>query len=97
MSSNRGLAGGYNGNILRLANQTLKDLEAAGVYRKEIVYARQLPGIPQSDRPQFFNANIRPVVEQEAKLGKDEVEILKDAKARGIELPESMYKDAGVN
>src|SRR5512140_3630487 len=30
ISSNRGLAGGYNGNVLRLANQTLKDLEAAG-------------------------------------------------------------------
>ncbi len=30
VSSNRGLAGGYNGNVLRLANQTLKDLEAQG-------------------------------------------------------------------
>src|SRR5690349_17134691 len=30
VSSNRGLAGGYNGNVLRLANQTMKDLEAAG-------------------------------------------------------------------
>ncbi|HVX84803.1 MAG TPA: ATP synthase F1 subunit gamma [Phycisphaerae bacterium] len=30
ISSNRGLAGGYNGNVLRLANQTIKDLEAAG-------------------------------------------------------------------
>src|ERR1051325_5677781 len=30
ISSNRGLCGGYNGNILRLANQTLKELEAHG-------------------------------------------------------------------
>jgi F-type H+-transporting ATPase subunit gamma len=30
VSSNRGLAGGYNGNVLRLANQTLKELEAGG-------------------------------------------------------------------
>jgi F-type H+-transporting ATPase subunit gamma len=30
ISSNRGLAGGYNGNVLRLANATLKDLDAAG-------------------------------------------------------------------
>jgi F-type H+-transporting ATPase subunit gamma len=30
ISSNRGLAGGYNGNVLRLANATLKELEAAG-------------------------------------------------------------------
>jgi F-type H+-transporting ATPase subunit gamma len=30
VSSNRGLAGGYNGNVLRLANQTIKELEAHG-------------------------------------------------------------------
>ncbi len=30
LSSNRGLCGGYNGNILRLANATFKELEAAG-------------------------------------------------------------------
>ena len=30
ISSNRGLCGGYNGNVLRLANQTIKDLQAAG-------------------------------------------------------------------
>jgi F-type H+-transporting ATPase subunit gamma len=30
VSSNRGLAGGYNGSILRLANHTLKEIEAAG-------------------------------------------------------------------
>jgi F-type H+-transporting ATPase subunit gamma len=30
LSSNRGLAGGYNGNVLRLANNTMKELEAAG-------------------------------------------------------------------
>src|SRR5580704_5174323 len=30
VSSNRGLAGGYNGNVLRLANHTLKELEGAG-------------------------------------------------------------------
>jgi F-type H+-transporting ATPase subunit gamma len=30
VSSNRGLAGGYNGNVLRLANLTLKELEASG-------------------------------------------------------------------
>src|SRR6185295_13702978 len=30
ISSNRGLCGGYNGNVLRLANATLKELEAGG-------------------------------------------------------------------
>ena len=30
LSSNRGLCGGYNGSVLRLGNQTLKQLEAGG-------------------------------------------------------------------
>ncbi len=30
VTSNRGLCGGYNGNVLRLANHTIKELEAAG-------------------------------------------------------------------
>jgi F-type H+-transporting ATPase subunit gamma len=30
ISSNRGLCGGYNGNVLRLANNTMKDLELNG-------------------------------------------------------------------
>jgi F-type H+-transporting ATPase subunit gamma len=30
LTSNRGLCGGYNGGVLRLANATLKELEAAG-------------------------------------------------------------------
>jgi F-type H+-transporting ATPase subunit gamma len=30
LSSNRGLAGGYNGNVLRLANHTIKELAATG-------------------------------------------------------------------
>jgi len=31
LTSNRGLCGGYNGSLLRLATHTLRDLEAAGV------------------------------------------------------------------
>jgi hypothetical protein len=74
-----------------------KDLEALKVYRKETEYAKQIPGIPQADRIRFYNANIRPVVEQERKIAVDEIEILKDAKARGIGLPESMYQEAGIS
>src|SRR3569623_1708052 len=31
LSSNRGLAGGYNGNVLRVANRSLQDAQAEGV------------------------------------------------------------------
>jgi hypothetical protein len=43
------------------------------------------------------SANIKPVMEQEVKLANDEAEILKDAKASGVQLPEELYKDAGIN
>jgi hypothetical protein len=73
-----------------------KDLEAAKVYRKEIEYAKQLPGIPAADRIRFYNANIQPVIEQEHKIAQDGLEIVKDAKVRGVALPESMYQEFGI-
>jgi hypothetical protein len=73
-----------------------KDIEAMEAHRREIGYAKQLPNIPEADRIQFYNANIRPVVEQERKIAVDEVEILKDAKTRSITLPESLYQGAGI-
>lgn len=73
-----------------------KDLEGTKVYRKEIEYAKQLPGIPEADRIRFYDANIQPVVEQEGKIAKDEIVIVRDAKARGVEMPESMYQEAGI-
>jgi hypothetical protein len=73
-----------------------KDLEAAKVYRQEIEFAKQLPGIPESGRTHFYIMNIQPIVEQEHKIAMDEVAILKDAKARGVEMPESLYRDAGI-
>jgi len=74
-----------------------KDLEAAKVYRKEIEYAKQLSEIPEPDRIRFYNANIQPAVEQEKRIAQDEKEILMDAKARGIQLPENLYREAGIN
>lgn len=74
-----------------------EDLESAKAYRIEIGYAKQLPVIPESDRNRFYNANIQPVVEQEGKIVKDEIQILTDAKARGVKMPESMYQGAGID
>jgi hypothetical protein len=73
-----------------------KDLEGAEAYRREIEYAKQLTDIPVADRNQFYNVNIQPVIELELKSGRDEIEILKDAKRRGITLPESVYQGAGI-
>jgi hypothetical protein len=74
-----------------------KDMEGAEAHRKEIYYAKQLPDIPIAERSQFYNANIQPIAEQESKIAQDEIETLKDAKRRGIRLPEGVYKGAGIN
>ncbi len=73
-----------------------KDMEGAEAYRRETEYAKQLPGIPVAERVQFYNANIQPVVEQEYKIAQEEIAILKDAKMRGVTLPESVYQGAGI-
>jgi hypothetical protein len=73
-----------------------KDIEGAEAQRKEIEYAEQLPNIPEAGRAQFYTSNIQPVVEQESKIAQDETAILKDAKMRGVVLPESVYQGARI-
>jgi len=74
-----------------------KDLEGANAYKQEIAFAKQLPNIPAADRVRFYNENIGPVVKQEHKVAQDEFEVLKEAKARGVEdMPENLYRDAGI-
>ena len=67
-----------------------------GELKPQASYGSLLPGIPAKDRTQFYNANIQPVVEQERKIAQEEVEILKDAKSRGVTLPKSVYEGAGI-
>lgn len=74
-----------------------KDLEGAKVYKREVDYAKQLPGMPEKQRIQFFHINIEPVLEREHQIALDEVAIMKDAKARGIVMPANMLRDAGLN
>jgi hypothetical protein len=73
-----------------------KDLAAAEAQKKEIEFAKQLPSIPEAQRAQFYTDNIQPIAEQESQLAQEEVAILKDAKSRGIKLPESVYQGAGI-
>jgi hypothetical protein len=80
-----------------LQNVVRKDLESARAFRKEIDYARQLAALTSpEDRARFYKANIVPAKDEEEKIANDEVEILRAAKARGVNLPESMYHEAGV-
>jgi hypothetical protein len=73
-----------------------KDMAGAEAQKKEIEFAKHLPSIPESQRAQFYTANIQPVVEQESKLAQEEAAILKDAKGRGITLPASVYQRFGI-
>jgi F-type H+-transporting ATPase subunit gamma len=71
LTSNRGLAGGYNGNVLRLAFQVYQDAEAAGTQsrvevsgKRGIAYFRFRGQTPDAtytqfeDRPQFADVEI---------------------------------------
>lgn len=74
-----------------------KDLEAAKFHLEEIAYSKQLSGMSYKDRVDFFMANIAPDIEQEDKIAQEEIAIMKDAKERGVALPENMLQDAGLN
>ena len=74
-----------------------KDLDGAKIYRQEVDYAKQLSGMSEKQKIQFYKANIEPVLEQEHRVAQDEIAILKDAKTRGIAMPANMLKDAGLN
>ncbi len=80
-----------------LQNIGRKDIESARAFRKEIEYAKKLAAISISDdRARFYKANIVPTKDDEERIANDEIEILKDAKARGVDLPESMYSEVGI-
>jgi F-type H+-transporting ATPase subunit gamma len=61
LTSNRGLAGGYNGNVLRLTNLTLKELEAQGDSPEMFVSGKK--GIA------YFKFQKRPVTNTYTNLG----------------------------
>ena len=73
-----------------------KDIAGAETQKKEIEFAKQLPNIPEAQRSQFFNVNIQPVMKQETTIAQEEIEILKEAKSRGITLPKGVYQSAGI-
>lgn len=75
---------------------TDKDIELARALRKEVDYAKRLAALATADnQARFYKANILPVKSDEKRIGNEEIEILKDAKARGIDLGE-LYREVGV-
>jgi hypothetical protein len=80
-----------------LQNMERKGLESARAFRKEVDYAKQLAALATpDDQTRFYKANILPAKKDENRIANEELGILKDAKARGVNLPESMYREAGI-
>ena len=100
LSSNRGLCGGYNGNILRLSTATLRELEAAG--RKIQLYVSGKKGSA------YFRFQKREMCKTFATLGDNpkyaEIEALAnefmqayiDGKISGLKIVYMRFLSAGV-
>ncbi len=74
-----------------------KDMESARAFRREVDYAKQLSVLATpDDRTRFYKANIVPAKDDEERIANEEIAILKDAKARGVNLPESLYREVGL-
>jgi hypothetical protein len=73
-----------------------KDLESARAFRKEVDYGKQLAALATpDDQTRFYRADILPIKNDEKRIANEEIEILKDAKARGIDLTD-LYRKAGI-
>jgi hypothetical protein len=79
-----------------LQNLEHKGLESALAFRKEVDYGKQLAALTPDDQVRFYKANILPVKSDEKRIANEELDILKDAKAHGLNLPESLYREAGI-
>jgi hypothetical protein len=79
-----------------MQNILQKDLEAMRAFRTEVQSAKQLEQLPDEERPQFHKEHIEPIQAEEHRIALEEIEILKNAKAQGIKLPEELYEQAGI-
>jgi len=100
LTSNRGLAGGYNGNVLRLANQTLKELEASGdspeVFisgKKGIAYFR-FQKRPMTNS--FTNLGDNPKFVEIEPLAEKAMQLYQEGKITGLKVVYMRFLSAGV-
>jgi uncharacterized protein (UPF0335 family) len=61
-----------------------------------LITQNELQALPESAQLQFFATNIEPIQDEETRIAREEIEILKTAKARGVQLPEQMYSQFGI-
>lgn len=73
-----------------------KDLESASSFRNEISNAKILATLPDGEQLNFYDQKIKPAQAEELRIANDEIEIMRNAKARGVKLPAQMYKEAGI-
>lgn len=72
-----------------------KDLESARAFRNEVDYSKQLASLTPDDQMRFYKLNIQPIKSDENRIANEELSILKDAKARGIDLG-GLYREVGI-
>ncbi len=87
---------GFLASVTTMRSVLAKDLESVRVVRREVGYAKQLPALSASDRANLYTTTIRPIRDEESRIGQEEIEILRSAKARGVKLPEQMYNQVGI-
>jgi len=101
LTSNRGLAGGYNGNILRLANATFKELAAANGGEWPDVYMSGKKGIAfakfQGYKPAgtFTHLGDNPKFEEIAQLAQQFMDDYAAGKINGLKIVYMRFISAG--
>ena len=99
ITSNRGLCGGYNGSVMRLANHTLKDLESAGDTpelhvsgKKGIAYFKFLKR-PMSQT--YTAVGDAPKFAEIAKIAETFMDAYRDGKITGLKIVYMRFISAG--
>jgi hypothetical protein len=87
---------GFLASVTTMRSVLAKDKESVMLVRREVSYAKQLPALSASDQVKLYRTTIRPIRDQQSRIGQEEIEILRYAKARGIKLPEQMYSQLGI-
>ena len=75
-------------DFLRQIDET--DVQAMAAWRAEIAKAKELNTLPNSQKANFYNREIKPILAREDGIGKAEKAIMIDARQKGVQLPSDM-------
>ena len=67
-------------------------MELMRVYREEIETAKQIEALPAAEHIGNLKQRILPIQERLDRILEQRVQILKDAEAKGIKVPQELYK-----